>query len=153
MLLYEARLPETPDTQTHFVIPTWHSCQFTTDSEINASRTHLILHNHLAPHAKYHTVIGSGRWNSDGSCIAGEVNRQITIFNDFSLRRVICVPIVLRSSLYWISVSKLWEIIICLCMCNSRMGHAKVLDSKSHQLMTHKHDIVLPVTAKLESVK
>jgi len=54
-------------------------------------------------------------------------------------------------SFYFISVTKLWDMIIGLRMCKGRMGHANVLDSNSHWLKTNELDIGLPVSVKLEN--
>jgi len=53
--------------------------------------------------------------------------------------------------LYYISVTKLWDIIIRLCMYKGRIGHANGLDFKCDWLTTNEHDIVLPVTVKLDN--
>jgi len=54
-------------------------------------------------------------------------------------------------SFYFISVTKLWGMIIRLCMCKGPMGHADSLHSKLHWLITTALDIILPVTVKSEN--
>jgi len=92
--------------------------------------------------------IGFGQRNGDGSCITGGVNGQICIVDNESLRKVICVPILLPVSFHLILMTKLWDMIIGLCMYKARMGQANVLDSNSDWLTTNERDIPLPVTVK-----
>jgi len=71
--------------------------------------------------------------------------------DDVSIWNAICVPIVLRVSFYLISVTKLWDMIIRLSICNGWIGHANVLDFRSHWWTTNESDIVLPVTVKFDN--
>ena len=80
------------------------------------------------------------------------MNWQIGICDDVSSWNVIPGPILLRASFYLISVNKLGDMIIRLCVCKGRMGYANVLDSKSHWLTTNQHDIFLPGTGKSDKL-
>jgi len=118
------------------------------DSEIKACSTLKLEPLDISPQANYHMEIRF-RWrHGDRSFLARGMNRQIAICDNVSFRNVIRVPILLRVSFHLISVTKLWDMIIRLCMCQGRIGHANVQESKSHWLTTDEHDIVLPVTAK-----
>ena len=75
--------------------------------------------------------IGFGRRHGDGSCTVGTIDSQIGDFDDISQPISICEPIWLRVSFFWILVTKLGDMIILQCVCKGRMGHAKVLHTKS----------------------
>jgi len=60
------------------------------------------------------------------------------------------VPIFLHVSFDWISATKFWALRIRLCICNGRMHHANVPDSKPYWLSNSALDIVRPVTVKSE---
>jgi len=79
------------------------------------------------------------------------MNWQIGICDDVSIWNAIPVPILLRVSFYLISVTKLWDMIIRLCMCKGQIGHANDVDIKSHWLTTNERDIVLPVTIEWDN--
>jgi hypothetical protein len=81
--------------------------------------------------ANYVLGIELGNRIGDGSRIARRIEFQIPIVNNVSLRITNGNPILLDVSLFMISVTKLKDMIIHLCMCNSSMGNMKVLDSKS----------------------
>jgi len=149
-LSYEARFPETLDRQTHSVYLARHSARFITDSEIEACWTCRLSPLYIVSLADYHIQIGVGQRNRNGSCVPTDVNEQIAIVGGVSLRKAIRVPILLCVSFYLISVTKLWDMIICLCICKGRMGHANVLDCKLCRLMTTEHHIVMLVTVKSE---
>jgi len=59
-----------------------------------------------------------------------------------------CVPSMLGVSFFFISVTKLWHLIIRLCMCKSWMHHVKVLESKSHCKIAKMCSSFLQVTVK-----
>jgi len=59
--------------------------------------------------------------------------------------------ILLRVSYFLISVTKLWDMIICLHMCNGRTHHALGLESKSRFKTANTCDYCLPITVKWES--
>jgi len=65
--------------------------------------------------------------------------------------KVISVPILLRVSCVLVSVTKLWHMILHLCICEGHTCHAKVLDSKLSSQTTKEVDIVVPVTVQWES--
>jgi len=120
------------------------------NSEIKASWTRKLLPLQIAFQARYNMAILFGRGNGDSSLGAGGVNWPIAIVDDVSPGKAIRVPILLHVSLYLISVTKLWDMIIRLCIFKGRMGHAKVLDTKLHWLTTNELDMVLLVTVKSE---
>jgi len=62
-----------------------------------------------------------------------------------------CVPILLRVSFFLISVTKLWDMIFCLCMCKGQTHYAEGLESKSGFKMAHTFVFCLLITAKEES--
>jgi len=122
-----------------------------TYSQIECYWTHKLLPLPILSLPNYHGEIGRGRITGDGSSIAGQIDSQISSFEDVSLWNAICDPIFLLVSSYRILVNKLRDMIMCLCMCNGCTGHPKHLDSKSCQQMTNTLDIVLPATVKPES--
>jgi len=128
---YDAGFGETTIPQRHSDSPARHSAEFVTNQEIEACSACQLLPLHIAFLAYYHTVIGLGQRSGDGSCVTGAIDSQIINLDDVSLRKANCVPILLLVSCFWISVTTLWDMIIRLCMCKGRMGHLKVLDSKS----------------------
>jgi len=71
---------------------------------------------------------------------------QIGIRDDVSIWNALSVPILLRDSRYLSSVTKLWDMIVCVCMSNGRIGHANVLDCKFCWLTSNERDMVLPST-------
>jgi len=79
------------------------------------------------------------------------MNTQVGICDGVSIWNAIPVPILLCVSFYMISVTKLWHMIVCLCMGKGQIGHANVLDIKSCWLTTNECDIVLPVTIKWDN--
>jgi len=79
------------------------------------------------------------------------MSTQHSTFDDVSLGKAIHEFILRCVGFYVISLAKLWDTIICLCMCKGQMGYGNVLDSKSHQLMTIEFDIGLLFTTKSES--
>jgi len=132
-----------------YIPPARPGAQLVTNSEINPGWTHKFQPLHIASHANYNIEIGFQQRHGGGSCVAGGMNRQIGICDDVSIWNAIPVPIFLRVSFYLISVTKLWDMIIRLCMCKSQIGNANILDFKSHWLMTNDRDIILPVTVQL----
>jgi hypothetical protein len=98
----------------------------------------------------YHIEIVFGRKPGDGSCVTGGIDRPISNIDDVALIQVICVPIMLRGSCFWISVTKLWDMIIFQCLYKGRTGHLKDPDAKSSWWMTNKRYISLSATVKLE---
>jgi len=92
------------------------------------------------------------RWRyDDGSCVCRGIENHIGIV-DFKFRwKKICVPILLFVSLYSISVTKLWDMIIPLCMCKGQTHHPKGIKSKSGCKMAKTFNFGLQVTVKWES--
>jgi len=122
-----------------------------TNSAIQACSTHKLRPLHIASEAIYHIEIGFQQGLGDGSCVTGRMNRQIGICDDVSISNALPVLSLLCVSFYLISVTKLWHMIICLCMCKGQIGHANVLDIKSHWLTTNECDIVLPINIKWDN--
>jgi len=101
--------------------------------------------------ANHHMDIGFGPRNCNGSCVPGGLNREICIFDVISWWNAICIPILLCVSIFLISGTKLWDMIICLCMCKGRTHHTKGLESISHCKTANTCDYCLPITLKWES--
>jgi len=118
---------------------------------MNGWRTCKLKPPHIVSQTNHQIEIRFWRRHGAASCVAGGLNRQIGISDDVSIWNVIPVPILLPVSFYLISVTKLWDMIICLCMCKSRISHANALDFKSHWLTTNEGDIVLPATGKSDN--
>jgi len=76
---------------------------------------------------------------------------QTVIFDVRSRRKASCLPILLRVSFFLISVTKLWDMIIRLCMCKGRTHHVNVLESKSHCEMTKTFSFILQVSVMWQS--
>jgi len=101
--------------------------------------------------ANHHMQIRFGRRHGDGSCICGGIVRQIGIVDIISRWKEICVPILLHVSFDLILVTKLWDMIMCLCMRKGQTHHLKVLESKSGCKTAKTFDFGLQVTLKWES--
>jgi len=78
----------------------------------------------------YKIEIGFGGRQGDGSSVTGGIDSQICNTDDVALVKAMCKPILLRVSYCWISVTKLCNMISRQCVCKSRTGHAKLLDSE-----------------------
>jgi len=142
---------ETPVTQMHCVSPAHSSAQFVTNWEIRACLTHMLLLLHITSLANEHIEIKTGWTNGDWSCVTVGVNSQIVIFDDVSLGKAMRVHILLCVSFCLILETKLWAMIILLCIWKDRMGHTIVPDSKPLWLTTNELDIVLCFTVTSES--
>jgi len=59
--------------------------------------------------------------------------------------------ILLPVSVFLRSVTKLWDMIICLCMCKGWTHHVNVLERKSSPEVANKFDFSLPITVNWES--
>jgi len=81
------------------------------------------------PPANYHIDIGFRQRDVDGSCVCGRIDMQNVILDIWSRGKASCLPILLRVSFFLISVTKLWDLIIRLCMCKGRTHHVNVLES------------------------
>jgi hypothetical protein len=105
----------------------------------------------IEPPAKYHIDIGFRRSDGDGSCVCGWIEVQTILFDIWSRWKASCLPILLRVSFCLISVTKLWDMIIRLCMCKGRTHNVKVLKSKSACTTALTFDFILQVTVKWQS--
>jgi len=101
--------------------------------------------------ANYHIDIGLRRRHGDGSCVYGRIDMQTVIFDVQSLWKASCLLILLHVSIFLISVTKLWDMIIRQCMCKGRTHHVKVLESKSHFRIAETYNIFLQVTVMWQS--
>jgi len=146
----EIRMRETTVLHMHIGSHAQRGTQFVTDEHIEACSSRKLLPMHVTSLTNCHTGIGL-RWTyCIGSFVIGTLPAQLVIFDDLSLRKVIGVPILLCVSVFWISVTKLWDKIIRLCMCNGHTAHPKALDSRLSRLTMDQPDIVLPLTDKWE---
>jgi len=148
MLSYEARFWEAAweheYTQSCALCRSW----LITDP---GCRTHELLPLHIASPANWHIEIGFWQWHGDSFYGSGGIDRQISIFDVISQCKAICVPILLHVSCCWMSVTKLWDMIIRLCMCKGWTHHAKVLESKSACQRANKFNFCLPISDEWES--
>jgi len=85
----------------------------------------------IEPPANHHIDIGFRRRDGDGWSICGRIEVQTVLFDVWSRWKASCLTILPRVSFGLISVTKLWDMIICLCMCKGRTHHVKVQKSKS----------------------
>jgi len=148
---YRAKFWETAVEHEHMWSSTSCTSRFITHSESEACWTCKLLPLHIASPANHHIEIRFGGRHGDSSCICGGIERQIGIIDVLSWWKEICIPILLRVSLYLISVTKLWDMIICLCKCKGQTHHPKVLESKSGCKMSKTFDFCWQVTVKSES--
>jgi len=105
----------------------------------------------ILPPANYHIDIGFWRREGDGSCVCGRTELQTVIFDVWSLWKASYLPIVLCVCFCLISVTKLWDMIIRLCMCKGRTHNVTVLKSKSGCETAILFDFILQVTVKWQS--
>jgi len=103
------------------------------------------------PPANYHIDIGFRRRDCDGSSVCGRIDMQNVILDVWSRGKASCLPILLRVSFFLISVTKLWDLIIRLCMCKGRTHHVHVLESESRCKMAKMFSFILQVTVKWQS--
>jgi len=143
---------ETPDTQMHSITPAWYNSLFVTVYVTKVCWTWKILLRYIVFQPYYHIEIIFGRRNSDGFCVTGGVKRHIDNFDDISLEKVVHGLILVGIRFYLISVTKLWDMIIHLCMCKWWIGHANVQDSESSWLTTNEYDIILQITIQSENL-
>jgi len=144
----EAGFEETSGRQSHSTADARRGARFVADRDCEASSTRKLLPLHIASLANYHIDIGFGRRHGDGSCITGSVDSQICLFDDVSRVKAICEPVLLRVSIFWISLTKLWDRIIPQCVCKGHTCHPNVLNSKSGLLTNDDLYMMLPVTDK-----
>jgi len=137
-------------SHTHRISPTRRGTQFVTNYEIEPCWIHKLSPLHIASLANNHTWIRF-RWRDcKGSFIVRRLDAQIVIVDNAYPWKAIDVSILLRVSFFLISVTKLWDMIFHLRMCNGHTGHTIVLDSKLSWLRIKQLDIILPVTVKWE---
>jgi len=103
------------------------------------------------PPANYHIDIRFQRRDGDGSCVCGRIHMQTVIFDIWSWGNASCLPILLSVSFFLISVTKLWDLIIRLCMCKGRTHHVNVLESESRCKTAKTFSFILQVTVKWQS--
>ena len=127
---YEARFRETKVSQMHIISVTWWGAWCVTDQEIEACWTGKLLSLRIASLGNCDNKTGFRQRNHDGSCVTTGIDSQIAIFDNISLWKAICVPISLCGSCFWISLTKLWDMISGLCMCKGHTGQLGVLDSQ-----------------------
>jgi len=132
----------------HIGSDTRRGTEFITDKQMEDCLTRKLSPLHVTSQANYHRGIGF-RWTyCNGSFVIGTLPAQLVIIEDLSPQEVIGVPILLCVNIFLISVTKLWDIIIRLCMCKGHTGHTKVLNSKPSWLTVDQPDIILPLTDK-----
>jgi len=103
------------------------------------------------PPANYHIDIGFRRRDGDGSCVCGRIDIQNGILDVWSRGKASCFPILLHVNIFLISVTKLWDLIIGLCMCKGRTHHVNVLESESRCKTAKTFSFILQVTVKWQS--
>ena len=128
-----------------------HGAGFITYAECKAYWARMHLPQHITSSANHH--INIKLWWRDGasSCVSRKTDMQIDIFDVISQWKVISVPILLPVIFFLILVTKLWDIIIRLCMCKGRTSHKKVPESKSYCKTAKKLDFSLPISFTWES--
>jgi len=105
----------------------------------------------LWPPANYQIDIRFWWRDGDGSCVCGRMQMQTVIFDVWSRGKASCLPTLLCVSFFLISVTKLGDMIIRLCMCKGRTHHVNVLESKSHCKTAKTFCFILQVTVKWQS--
>jgi len=92
--------------------------------------------------------MGFRRRHGDGSCVNRAIHRQSVIFDIISQWKAIIVSILPCVSFVWISVTKLWDTMIHLCMCKGRTHPVKVLEPELSCKTANNLDFCLPITVK-----
>jgi len=142
----DARFWETTVRHRYSLSCASHRARFIAYSETEACWTRNLLLLRTDRLAIYHNESGFGRRDSVGSCFCDTSDRPILIFDVISLWKAIFVPILLFLSIFLISVTKLWDMIICLWMCKGPTHHVTVLEPKSSSQMANKLNFSLPIT-------
>ena len=106
---------------------------------------------HIASPANHHTEIRFRQRQGGGSCVMIGIESQIDIFYIITQSKAMCVLIWLCVSFFFILVTKLWDMIIHLCMCKGRTHHAKDIQSLSGCNIANTFDFCLPIAVKWES--
>jgi len=105
----------------------------------------------LWPPADYHIDIGFRQRDGDGFGVCGTLDMQTVILDVWSWGKGSCLPIFLCVSYFLISVTKLWDLIVRLCMCKGRTHHVNVLETESLCKTAKTFSFILQVTAKWQS--
>jgi len=106
---------------------------------------------HIISTAYHHIEIGFRQRHGDGSCVCRGIESHKGIVDVISQWKDVCVPTLLHVSVNLISVTKLWDMMIRLCMCKGQTDHPKVVESKSGCKMANTFDFCLQATVKWES--
>jgi hypothetical protein len=119
---------------------------------LKAQKVELVIFYHcIFPPANYHIAIGFWRRDGNGSSVCARIVVQTVLCSVWSRWKASCLPILLRVSVGLMSVTKLWDMIICLCMCKGQTHHVKVLKSKSGCKTAITYGFILQVTVKWQS--
>lgn len=142
MLSYDARFLKTSVTQIHSADTIRRIMWYLSDSLSNVSWicTHLPLH--IASLANYQIEIRFRPQLWESSSFTRGVNWQISIINNVSLGKEICVTNFPCTWFCLISVTELFDIIICRHMWQSHTGHVYILDTAMSWWITDGVDIV-----------
>jgi len=150
--LCETRFWEHAATQMHYHSPAQCCIIYVTNTQTEACPTTERFPLHIASLPPHHIDIGFRRIKGDSLCVAGRIHMQIGTVDSISDRKAIHVPILLLISWFLISLTKLWDTIFHLCICEGRKGHANVVDYKSIQLSTYKLDIVFSIMEQWDRI-
>jgi len=105
----------------------------------------------MASPANHDIDFGRRRRHDDGSWVGSGIESQQVPFDVKSWWKVIRLPILLHVDFFLILVTKLWDLIIRLCMCKGQTHHPKVLVSNSGAKTANTSDFYLPVTFQWQS--
>jgi len=106
----------------------------------------------LEPQFYQHIDFGFERRHGDSCWFWGGIHSHIVILDIISWWKAICLPILLCFIIFLILVTKLWDIIIRLCMCKGRTHYVRVLESKSCGKPAKIFDFYLQITVKWQSI-
>jgi len=146
-----ASFRDTAVTQRHSIPHARCGGEFVSDLEFEPYRPHKLQLVHILSTTNYHIAIGFRQSHADGSSLTRGIDSQIVNIDDLSVVKAICVPVSLCVNYFWIPVTKLWDMIICWCVCKDRPGQANVFDSKPRWWLTKERYLVLPVMLKWDS--
>jgi len=111
----------------------------------------VIFYRCIWPPTKYHISIGF-RWrDGDGCSLSGRIDMQTAIFELWLRWKPMRLPVLLCVSYFLTSVTKLWDMIICLCMCNGPSNHVNDLESKLHCKTAETFSSLLHLTVTQQS--
>jgi len=126
MQSYEVRFQETKVGYMHIISSTGCGAHMFTDHKFESCKTRMLLPLHSACIANYHIEIGFRKWNYTGSFVVTIFDKEIVICDDISPWKAMGASILLCASICLISVTKLWDSIIHLCVCRGDMGNTEV---------------------------